>query len=206
VEPGARASAVDRAFALTSVVPLGAFLCFHLVDYARVLFGATELGAKHAPSHVVLGLELVVVWLPLALHALFGVVVWLQRRKFAETTPSRKALVSVHRLAGGLLVPFLVDHFVRFRLPILRGERFASDSVQVLAAELSRTDGGGLPWLAAATLLGTASAAFHLGYGLARIAERTPGLRGPIARRAGFGIGLAVGVTGIFSVLRLATG
>jgi len=205
VEPEAGASALERAFAVTSILPLGAWLVFHVSDYARVLFGTDEVGAARAVSPVVIGLELVAVWLPLALHALFGVGVWLRRRKRPETTPSRKALVALHRLAGAALVPFLIDHFVRFRLPILRGERFPSDSVQVLAAELARTDAG-VPWLAAATVLGTAGAAFHLGYGLLRCVERSPRLAGTFARHLAVGIGLALGLAGVFAVVKLATG
>lgn len=200
-----RANALDRAFAVTSVLPLGAWLVFHVGDYARVSFGTDEIGSRRAPSAVMVGLELVVVWLPLAFHALFGIGVWLRRRRRAESTPSRTALVALHRLAGAILLPFLIDHFVRFRLPILRGERFPSDSVQVLSAELSRTDGG-VPWLSAATLLGTASAAFHLGHGLTRVVERSPELGGPFARRAAIAISVALGLAGVFTVVKLAAG
>jgi succinate dehydrogenase/fumarate reductase cytochrome b subunit len=205
VKPEAGANALERAFAVTSIVPLGAWLAFHVSDYARVLFGTQEVGAARAVSPLALALELVAVWLPLTFHVLFGAGVWLRRRKRRETTASRQALVALHRLAGAALVPFLIDHFVRFRLPILRGERFPSDSVQVLAAELSRTDGG-VPWLAAATVLGTASAAFHLGYGLRRSVERSPRLAGTFARHVAVGIGLASGLAGVFAVVKLATG
>ena len=200
-----RANALARAFAVSSVVPLATWLGFHLGVYASVLWGADEIGASHAPSPVALAIELLLIWLPFAFHALFGVVVWLRRRKQAERTPSRKALLALHRLTGLVLLPFLIDHFVRFRLPILRGERFPSDSVQVLTAELSRADGG-VPWLAAATVLGTASAAFHLGYGLCRVVERSPQLAGPLGRRMALGIGLALGLVGVFAVVKLATG
>jgi succinate dehydrogenase / fumarate reductase cytochrome b subunit len=205
VEPEARVNALDRAFALTSVLPLGAWLGFHVCDYARVLFGTDEIGARAAPSTFVIGLELVAVWLPLAFHALWGVRVWLRRRKREESTPSRKALTALHRLAGAALVPFLIDHFLRFRLPILRGERLPSDSVQLLAAELSRTDAG-VPWLAAATLLGTAGAVFHLGYGAVRSVERSPRLAGAGARGVCVGIAVTLGVAGVFAVVKLATG
>lgn len=205
VEPEARANALERAFAVTSVLPLGVWFGVHVGDYARVLLGAVDLGASQPPSSAAIGLELVVIWLPLALHVLLGVEVWLRRRERSESTPTRTALVALHRLTGALLVPFLIDHFVRFRLPVLRGERFSSDSVQVLAAELSRTPGG-IPWLAAATLLGTASAAFHLGYGLTRMVERSPRLAGTRARHVAVAISVALGLAGVFTVVRLATG
>lgn len=205
MEPRARTNALERAFAVTSVLPLGVWFGVHVSDYARVLFGVTDGRASEPTSAAMIGVELVVVWLPLALHVLLGVAVWLRRRKQPETTPTRTALVALHRLTGVVLVPFLIDHFVRFRLPVLRGERFASDSVQVLAAELSRTHGG-IPWLAAATLFGTASAAFHLGYGLTRMVERSPRLAGTAARHVAVALGVSLALLGVFTVVRLATG
>ena len=44
-------------FALTSLVPLGAFVVFHVLDYARVLFGVQSIGARHAPPGWQLALE-----------------------------------------------------------------------------------------------------------------------------------------------------
>jgi hypothetical protein len=194
---------LDRAFELSSVVPLGAFVLLHVGRYASVLFGAETVGARGSPGAMALVLEAAFVWLPLAFHALYAPSVW-RRRRATEATEATGGLVVLHRLAALPLVLFLVDHFVRFRLPILRGEAYPSDAVQRLAAELSTTRGG-VPWVAALSLVGVLSSAFHLGFGLHRISIRrrmdSLGLR--IACAAA---GLAVGVPGVLAVVRLAAG
>jgi succinate dehydrogenase/fumarate reductase cytochrome b subunit len=148
----------------------------------------------------------VLVGLPLALHALFGLVLWRRRAAAPGAGSSARALLAAHRISGIVVALFLVDHFVRFRLPILRGELRPADSVQRLAAELSRTQAG-FPWIAGLSLLGVIAVSFHLGYGLRRIAERSPELAANRTYSAvSLGVGLVVLFAGLFSLLRLAAG
>jgi succinate dehydrogenase/fumarate reductase cytochrome b subunit len=160
---------LDRAFEASSVVPVGAFVVLHVARYATVLFGAETVGARSAPSAPVLAAEALFVWLPLVFHAVYGPAVW--RRRAEEAPAPSSGLVVLHRLATLPLALFLIDHFVRFRLPILRGAAYPADSVQRLAAELSTTHGG-VPWVAALGLAGVLAAAFHLGFGLYRVSNR----------------------------------
>jgi succinate dehydrogenase/fumarate reductase cytochrome b subunit len=194
---------LDRAFELSSVVPVGAFVLVHVGRYASVLFGTEIVGARGSPGALVLALEALLVWVPLAFHVLYAPSVW-RRRRAAEAPAARGGLVVLHRLAALPLALFLIDHFVRFRLPILRGETYPSDAVQRLVAELSTTRGG-VPWVAALGLAGVLAAAFHLGFGLHRISIRrrmdSLGLRVACAAA-----GLAVGVPGVLTVARLAGG
>lgn len=193
---------MDRVFELTSVVPLAAFVVIHLVDYGRVLFGADEIGARRHPGLLVVVAEALFVWLPLVGHAVwsFGVV---RRRRAAE--PSSVELVA-HRVAGVVVGLFLVDHFVRFRLPILLGHVHPGDSVVRLAAELSSTRGG-VPWVAAFHLVGTLALAFHLTLGLRRVAERSERFRSSTLVRAScVGAGVLAGLLGVLTILRLAAG
>jgi hypothetical protein len=194
---------LDRAFELSSVVPVGAFVLLHVGRYASVLFGAETVGARGSPSALALTLEVLLVWVPLAFHALYAPSVW-RRRRAEEATVPAGGLVVLHRLATLPLALFLVDHFLRFRLPILRGEAYPSDAVQRLLAELGTTRGG-VPWVAALGLAGVLSAAFHLGFGLHRISIRrrmdSVGMRIACALA-----GLAVGVPGVLTVVKLAAG
>jgi hypothetical protein len=194
---------LDRAFELSSVVPLGAFVLVHVGRYASVLFGAETVGTRGSPGAFVLILELLLVWAPLGFHVLYAPSVW-RRRRTEEAAAPRGGLVVLHRLAALPLALFLVDHFLRFRLPILRGESYPSDAVQRLAAELSTTRGG-VPWVAALGLAGVLSAAFHLGFGLHRIFIRrrmdSLGLRVLCVAA-----GLAVGIPGVLTLVRLAAG
>jgi hypothetical protein len=175
----------------------------HSLDYGRVLLGASEIGGRRSPSFVVLAAEALLVWMPLFGHALFSISVWKRRKPAVEAD---RALLLSHRLAGVVAGLFLVDHFVRFRLPILRGEALPRDSVVRLAAELSETRGG-VPWTAAVHLVGIIAVAFHLGAGLLRIAERSERFRTSRAARASsIGIGIVTGIVGVLTILRLAGG
>jgi succinate dehydrogenase/fumarate reductase cytochrome b subunit len=204
VQPAAtgRLARWDRAFELTSVVPLGAFVVIHTLDYGRALFGAAEVGARRHPALPMLALEALLVWLPLAGHALYSFVVWRRRR----ATDASSAILLAHRIAGVVAGLFLVDHFVRFRLPILRGTVYPGDSVVRLAAELSSTRAG-VPLVAALHLAGTVAVAFHLAMGLRRIVDRSERLRSsPIVEACCVGAGVVAGLLGVLTILRLAAG
>jgi succinate dehydrogenase hydrophobic anchor subunit len=192
----------DRVFELTSVVPLGAFVLIHTLDYGRVLGFAEEIGARRHPSAFGLVGEVLFVWLPLLGHAGWSFAVW-GRRRALET---RSASVLAHRIAGVVVGVFLLDHFVRFRLPILRGLTHSADSVTRLAAELSSTRGG-VPWVAALHLAGVMAVSFHLALGLRRVADRSERLRESRAVRVGcVGAGVVTGIFGVLTILRLAAG
>lgn len=197
-----RLARLDRVFELTSVVPLGAFVLFHQFDYARVLFGAGEIGARRHPALLVVVAEALLVWLPLVGHAVWSYSV--ARRRWSTETKS--ALLVAHRVAGVVAGLFLVDHFVRFRLPILLGHVHPGDSVVRLAAELSSTRAG-VPWVAALHLVGTIAVAFHLAMGLRRMAERSERFRSsPLVRASPVVAGVLAGLLGVLTILRLATG
>jgi len=202
---GSTGRGLERLFEATSVLPLAGFVLIHLGSYGRAAFGVTEIGTRHAPSDFALVGEALGIWLPLGFHAAYALPLWLRRRR--EATPSTdQAWLALHRLTGAFLGLFLLDHFVRFRLPILTGDRYPAESVQALAAELSRTSHG-VPLVACLHALGTLALSFHLGYGLWRVAERhaEPGLRGR-ARAACLLIGGLFAVIGTLTVVRLATG
>jgi len=203
---GARGVAFDRWFELTSVVPLAGFALVHVGTYARVLFGAEELGARRSPSVLAMLAEALLVWLPFAFHVGFAPSVWARRRRDAARAPSERATLALHRGAGVLLAAFLLDHFLRFRLPILRGERYPAESLQMLAAELSRTTFG-VPLVASLHALGVLALAFHLGIGLYRIAGRYPRfVAGRAALAVCVGIAVATAAFGTLTVIELAAG
>ena len=205
-EPSSTDRALEFAFELTSVVPLAGFALLHLATYGRALFGVSEIGARAPISAFSILLEAFGLWLPLGFHALFGYFVW-RRRKQSEAIPAGdRAWLALHRLSGAVLALFLADHFVRFRLPILRGDRYPAESVVALARELSTTIAG-FPLLAAGHALGTLALSFHLGYGLMRIADRRarPELKQRMRMLCG-GVGVVTAIFGTLTVVRLAAG
>lgn len=202
---GARSGALDRWFELTSVVPLAGFVVVHLATYASVLFGAEELGARRSPPVAAVVAEAVFVWLPFAFHLALTPTVWTRRRRALPTSPSERATLALHRGAGVVLVAFLLDHLVRFRLPILRGQRYPAEALPQLAAELSRTSFG-VPLVASLQALGVLALAFHLGIGLRRILARHPRLQSRALLAACVAVAVAVGILGTVTVIKLAAG
>ena len=193
----------DRVFEVTSVVPLGAFALIHAIDYGRVLASARRRSEPAAiPRRSSSWRRRSSSGFHCSATPAWSFAVWPRRRAREQGS----AAVLAHRIAGIVAGLFLVDHFVRFRLPILRGLTHSADSVTRLAAELSSTRGG-VPWVAAFHLAGVVAVAFHLTFGLRRIAERSERLRASRATRAiCVGAGIVTGVVGVLTVLRLAAG
>ena len=196
---------LDRWFEVTSVVPLSAFALLHVASYGRVLFGAGELGARESPSLAARGAEALLIWAPFLLHMALAPGVYGRRKQVGTLDTSEQALLTLHRLAGPLLGVFLVDHFLRFRLPILRGERYPAEAVGALAAELSRVTAG-LPLVAGLHALGTLALAFHLSFGLFRVATRSRFVSRNTARWVCAGLGLLTAAVGTLTIVVLATG
>jgi len=196
---------LERAFELSSVVPLGAFVVIHLVEYARLLAATAVVGARRFPPPSLVAVELVLVWVPLVFHVVFGAVVWRRRRKAPETNlPGGVGLLVLHRLSALVALAFVVHHVVRFRLPILRGQIYPADSAQRLVAELSATRAG-MPLVAALELLGVLAVSYHFAYGLFRLGARHS-LDGTRLRVACAGTGAILGLLGAATVIRLAGG
>jgi len=204
--PSSTDRALELAFELTSVVQLAGFALLHLATYGRALFGASELGARAPVSGWSVVLEAFGLWLPLGFHTFFGYFVWQRRRQSQPSPAGDRAWLALHRTSGVVLLLFVADHFIRFRLPIITGDRYPAESVVALARELSTTVAG-FPLLAAWHALGTLALAFHLGYGLMRIADRRarPALKSRI-RMLCAGVGVATAVFGTLTVVRLAAG
>jgi succinate dehydrogenase/fumarate reductase cytochrome b subunit len=203
---GSGGQPLERLFEITSVVPLSGFALLHLSTYGRVLFGAVEIGSRQPPSGWALLGEVLGVWLPLAFHAGFGFVIWARRAPAPALPDSDRALLFLHRATGLLLGGFLVDHWLRFRLPILEGDRYPAESLHALARELSTTVGG-VPVLAGAHALGTLALGFHLAFGLWRVVERRT--EAALARRLRavcIGVGVIFALVGTLTVVRLAAG
>lgn len=211
MEPAAPATravggTLDRWFELTSILPLSAFALLHVVSYGLALGGAVGEGERASPALVWRALEVIVVWVPLLVHVALSPGVYARRRREPARGSSLGATLVVHRLSGPVLAVFLVDHFVRFRWPIVRGVRYPAESLGVLAAELSRTTAG-VPLVAGLHLLGVLALAFHLGFGLWRVASRYPERVSPrTATVASGAIGMLLAVVGTFTIIRLAAG
>lgn len=197
---------LDRWFELTSIVPLSAFAVLHVVSYGLALGGFVDVGERASPALVWRMLEVLVVWAPLLAHSALSPWVYARRRRQQAEGPSTRALLVAHRLSGPVLAVFLIDHFVRFRWPIVRGVRYPAESLNALAAELSRTSAG-VPVVAGLHVLGTLALAFHASFGLGRVASRYPERVSPRTATWVCGaIGALTAAVGTWTIVRLAAG
>lgn len=188
-------------FELTGVVPLGLFVVVHLASYASVLAGADTFGVASG-GVLFLVLEVALVWLPLAIHAGYGL-----RRLWArlEPDPAERARSVVLRASGGLALAVIAAHVAYFRVPLLRGRIAPEDLAELLAARFSSTVDG-VPWFAIVHLLGVAAVTAHLGLGLERFLCRSGIARVRSARRFSFLVAGLSFCVGSATVVALATG
>jgi succinate dehydrogenase / fumarate reductase cytochrome b subunit len=163
-----RRTLAARAFSLSGVVPLGVFLVLHVALNARALGGelpfARAVGwMERVPLLPVV--EGVLVFLPLAVHAGYGMALVVTRQSFAEPSPYPRAVRIAMHATGVLVLAFLAMHLpeLRFRLP---GVRPAAGQLLTFLGEDLSSMRAGLPWRGALYLLGSACATFHFVVGL----------------------------------------
>ncbi|HVJ20021.1 MAG TPA: hypothetical protein VM686_31620 [Polyangiaceae bacterium] len=198
---------LERVFRACGIAPLGVFVLLHVGLYARVLAGRRDFGDPDATRLApwVIALELALVAGPLAFHAGYGLFA-LARRRARAASGTIAVLDRVQRASSLLVLAFIVDHYVRFRWPMLSGAAISSDAYALLVRELSSTSSG-VPLVAGFQLLGIAAVAFHLGYGLYRF-DWPPAWLVTEKRRTWLAVGVAllVLITASFAVVELATG
>lgn len=202
-EPGApagdsRGSLARRLHSLAGVLPLGLFLLLHLGTNARALWGAERF--EQAMSAVqrarwLPAVELLLLALPLAFHAGYGL--WLARERgvLGEEPKLREWLRLLQRLTGVGALCFLGAHLWHFRLARLLGRARPEDYTAMLLELLNR------PGAYAGYVLGVSAVVFHFAHGLWLAGGRWGLWRAEAAqRRAGYGMalfGLLVWVLGM---------
>jgi succinate dehydrogenase/fumarate reductase cytochrome b subunit len=204
--------------ALLGAVPLAGYLLLHLVGQVLSLSGSPlqrRLQDLLERSPLALSLELVLVYAPLAAHAVLG----LWRVSGRPPSPPAGAAPdgnwpvswgnSLQRLSALALLVFLVLHVWQFEGRLWAGELRRADFFPVLCASLSSTALGGVPLVALGYLFGVAAASVHLAQGLYH-ASLSWGLVAP-ARRERLGRACVLGgitlfATGALIIIDLATG
>jgi succinate dehydrogenase/fumarate reductase cytochrome b subunit (b558 family) len=163
----ARHDRLKRLHSLSGVVPLGAFVLFH-VWMSLSIAGSREIYDRQIAflhGSALLGvLELVLVILPLAFHGAYGVVRTFQPRdeKHAYDTD---LMLTLERVSGIIVLVFVALHVWEFRGESWRhGLPIASYSTK-LVDDLSSTQSG-VPWIALGYLVGIAATLFHLVNGM----------------------------------------
>ena len=203
---------VERWLVWSGLVPLPLFLLLHLTLELWRAFATDVSQVLRAERGLFVTLAvMVLVWLPLGVHAVLGVRRLLGGRDAPSAVgpdvPAMPRLLS--RISGVLSGVFVLYHARTYALPVWLQEADARDAGFRLIAELSSSHFG-VPLAGGAYLLGLLATATHAGLAVHR-ALLTEGFLGTDARRrasasacAAFGALAFAG--GAAAVIRVASG
>jgi succinate dehydrogenase / fumarate reductase, cytochrome b subunit len=211
MEERAQPSRLRRLFSLSGVVPLGVFLVLHLWTGAALLSSHATYDRQAAALHggpIVGALEVLLVIVPLAFHALYGAWLAFQPRPPVHTYPSA-LMLSLERVSGLVVLLFVVAHLRATLVPAWSGHLLVGSYSTRLVEDLSSTEAG-VPWTALGYLVGLAATVFHLTAGVTSFGIGWGLVRGAAAERRtrlfARGAGIALFSIGAATVVALATG
>lgn len=208
-----RSFLLRKLHSLTGALPVGGFLLFHFWTNAKALQGQERFDEAVAEiSHMpyLPALEIGLVVLPLAFHAVYGVKLALEGRpNVGRYTYSRNWMYTMQRVTGLLAFAFIGLHLWQYWAQKWLGRMAPEEFYPRLCASMSSTVSG-VPVMALIYIFGIAASVFHFANGLwgfcfswgvtvSRRAQRTAAVV--------FGlVGLAVFVLGANTVVYFATG
>ena len=182
-----------RLHSISGVVPVGAFLGFHLYVNASASRGADAYNATASrlqalPLAVLL--EIFVIGLPIFFHGIYGLFVTATEPP-GDGRPgrTRRALSIFQRATGVLLFGFILFHLWTARLVQVRDHE-SLDLFRLMQSVLSN------PWTHAAYIAGLLGATAHLSVGLFTFSDAWGLVRSPRAR-----VAVAVAAAFVFAVL-----
>jgi succinate dehydrogenase / fumarate reductase, cytochrome b subunit len=185
------ANTLRRLHSLTGILPIGAFLCFHLFINSKAVQG--HLAYRTAADELaklpyVILLELFAIALPIVFHMVLGILIVVNGQMNTPRFPyERNWGYVLQRASGVYLVFFLVFHVwtTRFSAVAMRPD---GDLFELMSRQLAS------PGVFALYVIGVSSAAYHLGNGLFGFAIHWGIATGRNAQRQAARLGLAVGL------------
>lgn len=162
---GRRDFILRRLHSLTGLLPVGAFLLFHLFENLKALQGAQAYDrtvrdvVNLAPAPWFYLIEFGVVLVPILFHGLLGFYYIGQGRSNVLAYPYRRNwMYWMQRISGVVAFAFIVFHFVQWRLKSLATGQLTTYAE--VSGDLAH------PLVMAWYLVGTVSIAWHFGMGL----------------------------------------
>jgi succinate dehydrogenase/fumarate reductase cytochrome b subunit (b558 family) len=202
-----------KLHSLTGTLPVGGFLLFHFWTNAKALQGQQRYDdavadIAHMPYLPVL--EIALVLLPLAFHALYGVkLVFEGKPNVGSYTFSRNWMYTVQRVTGLLAFAFIGFHLWEYWGQKLLGRMAPEEFYPRLCGNMSSTVAG-VPLIGVVYVLGIAACVFHFANGLWGFCFSwgiTVSRRAQQLAAVAFGVvGLAVFVLGANTAIYFATG
>jgi succinate dehydrogenase / fumarate reductase cytochrome b subunit len=126
IGPASRLSAEDqrhwilrRLHSLTGVVPIGAFLFFHIFENSYVTYGGATWWKESAftrtiPFEVVV--EAITLWIPISYHAIYGLLITVTSvPNVSSYGYERNIQYTLQRVTGILALAFILFHFFTTR-------------------------------------------------------------------------------------------
>lgn len=178
-----------RLHSLTGIIPVGGFLVFHLYENWQAHLGAEAFNeaVKHINSlPMLLGLEIIGIFIPLYFHALYGLYVmadadYRMGRDSAYLGFGRNLQFFLQRLTGIITLIFVTWHIWEFRVQKELGKFAASGNLptfDIVHGDLSHN------LIFVAYVIGIVSAVYHLTNGLYTFLITWGITVGPKAQRA----------------------
>lgn len=201
-----------KLHSLSGVLPVGAFMCFHLFENARAQQGQAQFdeavaGIGHMPFLPVLEALILV---PLLFHAVYGVKLALEGKpNVGRYTYSRNWMYTIQRTTGLIAFAFILFHLYEYWWPRVTGSLAPEQFYPALCQKMSWAVGP-VPVIGLIYALGISACAFHFANGLYGFCFSwgiTSTRRAQQQAATAFGlIGVAVLVLGLTTVAYFATG
>jgi succinate dehydrogenase / fumarate reductase cytochrome b subunit len=155
---------------ITGIIPVGFYMVQHLTLNSFTLAGPEKFNGvieffETLPKHILLGLEIFAIWLPLLFHAVYGLfIVGRAQQNYLGTKYgwSQNRMYTLQRWSGILIFFFLIMH-----IATTTGVKYAQNSAEPIlyaAWQEKLTSLFGL-WFVI-YMIGIAASAYHLAYGI----------------------------------------
>ena len=168
-EKNRRAFLLRKLHSLSGVVPVGAFMMFHLWTNAKATQGQEAFDhAVHDISSIpfVMAVEFAAILFPLLFHTVFGFWIALAaKHNPLKYTYSRNWMYTAQRVTGFIAFAFIALHLYDFWWPKMTGSMEPAQFYPQLCEKMSATKGG-VPLMALWYLIGIGACVFHFANGL----------------------------------------
>jgi len=199
-----------KLHSLTGLIPVGAFLCFHLFENSKSWRGQAYFNLHVVQAieemHLVWLIEVCFILLPIFFHAVYGIVIWWQGQSNVGRFPYlRNYMYWLQRATGIVAFTFILTHLYGTRYMSLADAKVHADLFGHMARTLAN------PLQMGWYITGVVSSVVHFANGLWLMGVTWGITVGPRAQRYSTAfccalglVLLALGIPGLFGFLRSA--